>query len=276
MVHKQNELQLLYKKQFASIVKLRLTKATCKIVNKIRKVTANAYSFDIAVISASAFTLNLKKKNNEVFAVSLYKLNKLLEKRKALKRIDFCSIDENENERLVENLVLNELRDLKDIFSKKAFNELLLHRTAVDHKIELTSENTLRHSPLIRLTTKELQTLKNYIIDNLDKSFIASSYALFAALVLFVRKPNGSLRLYIDYRKLNSITCKNQYFFFFIDETLLRLTKAKIFTKLDIRQAFYRIRIHFDSEELTTFRTCYGTYKCKMLLFGLTNGPATY
>jgi hypothetical protein len=61
-----------------------------------------------------------------------------------------------------------------------------------------------------------------------------------------------------------------------IDETLARLGKAKIFTKLDIRQAFHRIRIHPDSEELTTFRTRYGSYKCKVLPFGLTNGPSTY
>ena len=34
--------------------------------------------------------------------------------------------------------------------------------------------------------------------------------------------------------------------------------------------------MHPDSEELTTFRTRYGSYKCKVLPFGLTNSPATY
>ena len=34
--------------------------------------------------------------------------------------------------------------------------------------------------------------------------------------------------------------------------------------------------MHPDSEELTTFRTRYGLYKCRVLPFGLTNGPATY
>ena len=61
-----------------------------------------------------------------------------------------------------------------------------------------------------------------------------------------------------------------------IDETLARLSKAKLFTKLDIRQAFHRIRMDPASKELTTFRTRYGTYKYKVLPFGLTNGPATY
>jgi hypothetical protein len=49
-----------------------------------------------------------------------------------------------------------------------------------------------------------------------------------------------------------------------------------VFTKLDIRQAFHRIRINPESEELTTFRTRYGQYKCKVLPFGLTNRLAIY
>ena len=57
---------------------------------------------------------------------------------------------------------------------------------------------------------------------------------------------------------------------------LARLGKAKIFTKLNIRQAFHRIRIDPESEELTTFQTRYSTYKYKVLPFRLTNRPATY
>src|SRR5439155_15767190 len=59
-------------------------------------------------------------------------------------------------------------------------------------------------------------------------------------------------------------------------ETLAWLGKAKVFTKLDIRGVFHWIQMHPDSEDLTTFRTRYRTYKCKVLWEGLTNGPATY
>ena len=71
------------------------------------------------------------------------------------------------------------------------------------------------------------------------------------------------------------MTRKDRYPLPLLEETLARLSKAKVFTKLDIRQAFYRIRMDPDSEDLTTFRTRYGTYKYKVLPFGLTNGPAT-
>ena len=91
-----------------------------------------------------------------------------------------------------------------------------------------------------------------------------------------MKKPSGGLRFCVDYRKLNAITKKDRYPLPLIDETLARLDKSQIFTKLDIRQAFHRIRMNADSEELTTFRTRYGAYKYKVLPFGLTNGPATY
>jgi hypothetical protein len=134
----------------------------------------------------------------------------------------------------------------------------------------------LGYTPLWALTDTELEVLKAYITENLDKGFIEPSYAPFAALILFVRKANGQLRLCVNYRKLNAVIVKDRFPLPLIDETIARLSKAKVFTKLDVRAAFNRIRMHPDSKELTTFRTRYGCFKSKVLLFGLTNGPATF
>ena len=59
------------------------------------------------------------------------------------------------------------------------------------------------------------------------------------ALILFVKKSDGSLRFCINYYKLNILTCKDQYPLPLIEETLARLGRARVFTKLDICQAFY-------------------------------------
>jgi hypothetical protein len=117
---------------------------------------------------------------------------------------------------------------------------------------------------------EELTAIRGYLYDNLEKGFIVESKAPFASPVLFVRKSDGSLRFCVDYRKLNALTKKNRYPLPLIDETLARLSKAKIFTNLDIRQAFHRIRISPESEELTAFRTRYGLFQYKVLPFGLT------
>ena len=83
--------------------------------------------------------------------------------------------------------------------------------------------------------------------------------------MLFVKKANGSLRFCVDFYKLNNLTCKDRYPLPLIDETLAKLAKAKVYIKLDIRQAFHRIQIDPNLEELTTFRTRYRSYKCKVL-----------
>ena len=91
------------------------------------------------------------------------------------------------------------------------------------------------------MTTLELEETKRYLLDNLHKGFIVPSQSLFAVLVLFVKKPSGSLRFCIDYHKLNKLTKKNWYPLPLIDKALAQISCAKIFTKLDIRQAFHCI-----------------------------------
>ena len=222
---------------------------------------------DIAGISGIGMHYNLRQSDNEAFTTSLYEIDSLLKQRGE-------PLSEVEAE---EPFVPDLYTKYADVFSKAASDILPPHRI-YDHKIQLEKEveGNLGYSPLYKMTTAELEATKKYLLENLDKGFIAPSQAPFAAPVLFVRKANGSLRFCIDYRKLNQITRKDRYPLPLIDETLARISRAKIFTKLDIRQAFHRIRMDPDSEELTTFRTRYGSYKCKVLPFGLTNGPATY
>jgi hypothetical protein len=61
-------------------------------------------------------------------------------------------------------------------------------------------------------------------------------------------KSNRGLRLYVDYRTLNKFTIKNRHALLLIDETINRLSDAKIYTKLDLKNAYYRIRIKVENE----------------------------
>ena len=79
----------------------------------------------------------------------------------------------------------------------------------------------------------------------------------------------------VDYRALNAITKKNVYPLPRVDDSLRQLTKAKIFTKLDLRGAYNQIRIKAGDEPKTAFRTRYGLYQYNVMPFGLTNPPAT-
>ena len=57
----------------------------------------------------------------------------------------------------------------------------------------------------------ELKELKKQSKVLLDKGFIQQSVSPWGALVLFVRKKHGSLRMCIDYRQFNKVTIKNKY-----------------------------------------------------------------
>lgn len=221
----------------------------------------------IAVISANAFHYTMKRKENDFFTTSIYEIDRILQER--------LEQDDPENAKLVQDRLPSDYYAYRDVFSKTAADRLPEHRR-YDHKIVLTEPLPNQFSPLYKQSTEELKATKTFVMENLQKGYIDSSHCPFASPVLCVRKPNGDLRICVDYRKLNSITRKDAYPIPRIDELLARTHKAQIFTKLDIRAAFNKIRMDPDSEEYTTFRTRYGTYKSKVLPFGLCNGPATY
>jgi hypothetical protein len=84
------------------------------------------------------------------------------------------------------------------VFSKSKSDKLPPHRL-YNHKIELKGNNTLEYSLLYKITTAKLETIKEYLINNLDKGFIKASQALYTAPVLFIKKPDRSLRFCIDF-----------------------------------------------------------------------------
>jgi predicted aspartyl protease len=226
---------------------------------------------DIAVVGAAAFHRHVKKKETEIFVTSIQEIDRIIDEKKRL--------EDKEDDEAVEQKLPACYREFRDVFSKEASDTLPPLRQW-NHQIELEGEATateaVGHSPLYKLSLEELEAAKRYIMENLNKGFIAPSNAPFASPILMARKADGGLRFCVDYRKLNSITKKDRYPLPLIDDLMERLSHAKIFTKLDIRQGFHRIRMSPESEDLTTFRTRYGSYKYKVMPFGLTNGPATF
>jgi len=80
----------------------------------------------------------------------------------------------------------------------------------------------------------------------------------------------------VDYRGINEGTVKNRYPLPLIGETLMRILKARFFTKLDVRGAFNLIRIAAGEEWKTAVRTRYSLFESSVMPFGLTNAPADF
>ncbi len=81
------------------------------------------------------------------------------------------------------------------------------------------------------------------------------------------------MRMCIDYRGLNSKTIKNRYPLPRTDDTMDRLHGAKVFNKIDIRQAYNQVKIYIRDVEKTAFRTRYGHYEYLVKPFRPTRPP---
>jgi hypothetical protein len=126
------------------------------------------------------------------------------------------------------------------------------------------------------MSESELVILREYLRKYLQRGWIRTSRSPAGAPILFVKKPDGSLRLCVDYRGLNEITIKNRHPLPLIEESLDRLGQARFFTRLDIREAYHRLRIRKGDEWKTAFRTRYGHFEYLVVPFGLTNAPAAF
>ena len=93
------------------------------------------------------------------------------------------------------------------------------------------------------------------------KRFIETNKAPCSLSILLARKPRGGVRFCVDYKKLNALTKKDAYLIPLIAETLAQLKSAKVFTKINIYQAFHKLRIAASSENLTTMATQFDVYK---------------
>jgi hypothetical protein len=80
----------------------------------------------------------------------------------------------------------------------------------------------------------------------------------------------------VDYRPLNAVTAKNKYPVPHIDILFNQLSKAKVFSKIDLRSGYHQIKIHLEDVLKTTFSIRYSLYEYLVMSFGLTNAPVHF
>ena len=97
--------------------------------------------------------------------------------------------------------------------------------------------------PIYSLSASEQEALKDFIEENLNTGFIWPTSSLYGALVLFVKKKDGSLRLCVDFCGLNCISKKDCYPLPLISDLLDSPCKAQIYSKIDLCHAYHLVRI---------------------------------
>ncbi|GJZ47548.1 putative reverse transcriptase domain-containing protein [Tanacetum coccineum] len=127
-----------------------------------------------------------------------------------------------------------------------------------------------------RLAPSEMKELSEQLQELSDKGFIRSSSLPWGALVLFVKKKDGSFRMCIDYRELNKLTVKNRYPLPRVDDLFDQLQGSNVYSKIDLRSGYHQLRVREVDIPKTAFKTRYGHYEFQVMPFGLTTTPAVF
>ncbi len=173
-------------------------------------------------IGAVAYTFLTKKLENQIFSAFIKNIEKALRPKQHVNLL---------------TVLLSEYHEFVNVFSRKNINILPPYRF-YNYKIELKENTKLFLSYLYSIFRDKLLILKKYLEEHLKKNFIKINFSPISSLILFIKKLNRELRLYIDYRALNALSIKNQYPLSFIRETLDKLAQIKFFTKLNIIAIF--------------------------------------
>ena len=164
--------------------------------------------------------------------------------------------------------------DYPDVFPKE-FSGLPPH-TEIEFAIDVVPGATQASITPYRMDPVGLKELKLQLQELLKKGFIRPSVSPWGAPVLFVKKKDGTLRLCVDYRKLNKMIVKNKYPLPKIDDLFDQFKGASVFWKIELRSRYHQLRIKDTNVYKTAFRMRYGHYEFLVMSFRLTNALAAF
>jgi hypothetical protein len=174
-----------------------------------------------------------------------------------------------------EEMVPAPYHDFAKVFSEEESQRLPDHQPW-DHTIDLEPDAIMwwkiKSYPM---SPNEQEELDKFLKEHVAKGYLVPSKSPMASPVFFIKKKDGKLRLVQDYRWLNKITIKNRYPLPLAADIVNCLTKARYFTKFDVRWGYHNIRIKEGDEWKGAIVTNRGLFEPKVMYFRMTNSPAT-
>lgn len=147
--------------------------------------------------------------------------------------------------------------------------------TGVEHEVHLTSEVPIR-LPYRHISPLLMPEVKAHVKGLVEQGVIEESVSPYAAPIVVVRKKDGSLRLCVDYRRLNEVTVKDAFPLPRIQDTLDSLAGAQYFSSFDLAAGYHQIKVRKEDRPKTAFVTPFGHYQYVRCPMGMTNSPATF
>ncbi|GFU72109.1 retrovirus-related Pol polyprotein from transposon 297 [Trichonephila clavipes] len=130
--------------------------------------------------------------------------------------------------------------------------------------------------PPYRMSPVKKELLREEIEDLLEKDIIEECESPCGSPVVLIPKPNNQFRLCIDYRKLNEVTVSDTYPLPRMDDLLQEAKHTAYISTIDLKSGYHQVNVNPAYRDKTAFVCPFGTYRFKMMPFGLKNAPATF
>lgn len=165
------------------------------------------------------------------------------------------------------------LNSIPEVFAK---HDLDFGRTdKVKHEIKLSDPTTFKQQPR-PIHPQDVDAVRQHIQELLESAVIQESNSPFASPIVVVRKKNGTVRLCIDYRRLNAQTIKDAYALPKLEDTFAALSGSTWFSMLDLKSGYYQIEMEERDKCKTAFVCPHGFYEFNRMPQGVTNAPSTF
>ena len=143
------------------------------------------------------------------------------------------------------------------------------------HDVNVKDASPVRQPPY-RLNQEKRDFLQQEIQRLRDQGLIEPSLSPWASPVVMVPKPDGTLRLCIDYRRVNAVTEPDCHPLPRIDDIIDEVGRAAFVSTLDLTQGYYQVPLSERARPISAFITPDGLWQWRVMPFGLRNAPATF
>ena len=144
-----------------------------------------------------------------------------------------------------------------------------------EHRIETGSARSVRLPPY-RIPHAYREKVEKEIQEMLEGGIITPSNSEWSSPVVLVRKKDGSLRLCVHYRRLNSVSESDTYPMPRIDDLIDKLGEARFISTLDLTRGYWQVPVTEEARYKTAFATPFGLYEFTVMPFGLQGASATF